>query len=262
MESPVLFEQDAQNMEEDIPANARDNSYEGSYEQMTDMTEDVIRSRVRRAGEDPVAMSRLASTFYAQAREMDLDGGNREIINALEDEAGRLMYMAAIKETRWCCAKKCTTRWEAASGCIEQQRVAMIRSRRRDARRRKANRCLKEWCCKSRCVRINHDQVDGRACKKCNYFSYCRCKCRTAMKEHQWAWCCSDHCCLVSGIRCCMYQNCERCHHLASTLCRTMCRNYSENCIEYRASAWETFSDDSSSDEEEVHRAGHNAGDM
>lgn len=33
------------------------------------------------------------------------------------------------------------------------------------------------FCCSKRCFKIPRDQVDGLACKKCNSFCYCTCKC-------------------------------------------------------------------------------------
>ncbi|QIT20099.1 MAG: polyprotein [Diabrotica undecimpunctata virus 1] len=40
-----------------------------------------------------------------------------------------------------------------------------------------------EYCCKLHCFREPSCQVDGRACRKCRSFGYCRCKCVTYMSD-------------------------------------------------------------------------------
>lgn len=39
---------------------------------------------------------------------------------------------------------------------------------------------MENYCCYLKCVNIkNITHVDGRACRKCNNFGYCICKCKT-----------------------------------------------------------------------------------
>lgn len=37
----------------------------------------------------------------------------------------------------------------------------------------------KRYCCEKKCFKQPHCQVDGIACRKCEGFSYCRCRCET-----------------------------------------------------------------------------------
>lgn len=36
-----------------------------------------------------------------------------------------------------------------------------------------------EYCCEKKCFRSPRDQVDGLACRKCDSYAYCRCRCVT-----------------------------------------------------------------------------------
>ncbi|GBM93576.1 hypothetical protein AVEN_246128-1 [Araneus ventricosus] len=39
------------------------------------------------------------------------------------------------------------------------------------------------YCCKYKCFEIPTDVVDGMACKKCKYFGYCVCRCKTRKRR-------------------------------------------------------------------------------
>ena len=42
---------------------------------------------------------------------------------------------------------------------------------------------LLSYCCNEKCFRVPEDQVDGKACDKCNSYCYCRCSCKTYQKN-------------------------------------------------------------------------------
>ncbi|QIH04898.1 hypothetical protein [Dasineura jujubifolia toursvirus 2a] len=39
-----------------------------------------------------------------------------------------------------------------------------------------------KFCCYKKCIEAPETQVDGKACKICSSFCYCRCKCQTYME--------------------------------------------------------------------------------
>lgn len=40
------------------------------------------------------------------------------------------------------------------------------------------------YCCEYECFEVPQDQVDGMACKTCEAFSFCHCKCRSYAQKH------------------------------------------------------------------------------
>lgn len=42
-----------------------------------------------------------------------------------------------------------------------------------------------DYCCEYKHIKLPNDMIDGIACKKCNSYNYCLCKCSNYMKERK-----------------------------------------------------------------------------
>ncbi len=65
------------------------------------------------------------------------------------------------------------------------------------------------YCCEEKkCFILETLEVDGLACRKCQSFGQCFCRCNTYMSKQKY--CCSKKCCILSpllGIACqCKYR--------------------------------------------------------
>lgn len=78
------------------------------------------------------------------------------------------------------------------------------------------------YCCELKCFDMTgYDVVDGIACNTCQSFSFCRCKCKTFLKEELYNFCCKHLCsrpnrkekCLLCGDKLCLCQ----CKHQTKT---------------------------------------------
>lgn len=211
---------------------------DSSSDETVDMAEVYLKERVEKARNDPQKMALLSAQLYEEVHQMVQNGcDDRELMDAMEDEASRLAFCAATEKDAWCCAEQCAAVARAREYCLTRALARENRRKHREAEKlrleKEAKRARKNWCCESKCFRVPRDQVDGVACSKCGSFGFCQCRCRTFLRNAEWAWCCPLRCILLAPFRTCLYLNCNRCNRLTATLMHDSCRSYSQYCVVY-----------------------------
>lgn len=95
---------------------------------------------------------------------------------------------------------------------------------------------MEGYCCENKCFVLPNEEVDGLACRKCESFGICKCRCKTyrlpaprrenfILYKSQHCYTCCPKMCVKFGLLGDVFKYCWKCHNSVCVCILQHCAN-------------------------------------